>query len=364
MPKEMISARQAFCIIAIFIWGSSVVIGGNSEAGHDAWITLVFGFALAIPMLLVYARIMRLYPEKNLFDVLEAILGKAGAKILIAFVSFYALHLCAIVLCNFSEFIEVVAMPETPQLPLMIIMMAVTSYLAISGVETLGRWAVVTMPVIIFVVLFTVIAALNYMDFTNILPLMDHDLPVIAGGSFKLFSFPFAELVLFLGVADAVKKQTSPYKLLLGAGAFGALVLLIVMLRNVELLGSMIFVEYFSSYIAARIISVGDFFARIEGSISMNFVISGITKITLCLFVAARGISYLFGFSGGRRITVAVAALTLALAVTLYGSVGEMFSFINVYPYYAMPFEVFIPAVIWLLAEIKTARQKKLAAGR
>lgn len=364
MQKEMISMRQAFCIIAIFIWGSSVVMGGSSEAGQDSWLSLLLAFAIAVPLLVVYGRLMRLYPEKNIFDILLIVFGKIAGSIIILLISWYALHLCSVVLCNFSQFIEIVAMPETPQLPLLIVMLAVTTYLAMSGVETLGRWAVVSFPVVIAVVIGTIIMAMHHMDFSNILPVMSHKFSQIADGSLKVFSFPFAETVLFLGVADAVKKQTNPYKLYVYATAFGALILLLVMLRNIELLGSLAQIEYFPSYIAARIIDLGDVLTRIEGTISMNFIISGVTKITVCLLVAAKGAAYLLRVSNYRRILIPVSALSLALSTTLYSSAMQMFGFISVYPYYAMPFQVFIPIVVWLLAEIKVKRQKKLAAGR
>lgn len=364
MQKEMISRRQGFCIITIFILGSSVVMSGNSEAGQDSWLSLLLAFAFMVPVLLIYGRIMRLYPEKNIFEVLELVFGKIIGRVAIALISWYALHLCSIVLCNFSQFIEIVAMPETPQLPLIIIMLAVTTYLAMSGVETLGRWAFVSIFIILGIVLLTIIMALKHMDFTNILPVMEHDFSTIADGSFKLFSFPFAETVLFLGIADAVKKQISSYKLYINAAAFGALILLFVILRNIELLGNLTEIEYFPSYIAARLINIGDFITRIEGSISMNFIIAGITKITVCLLVAAKGIAHLLNVSSYRRILIPVSLLALALSVTLYSSAMQMYGFISVYPYYAIPFQVFIPVIVWLLGEIKIKRQKKLAAGR
>ncbi len=364
MQKEMISMRQAFCIIATFIWGSSVVMGGSSDAGQDSWISLLLAFAWALPLYFIYGRVMRLYPEKNIFEILQIVFGKIAGGIIILLISWYALHLCSVVLCNFSQFIEIVAMPETPQLPLIIVMLAVTTYLAMSGVETLGKWSIVSLPIILSVAFLTIVLALHHMDFSNIMPVGEHSFSDIANGSLGIFSFPFAETVLFLGIADSVKKQTNSYKLYVYATGFGALILLLVMLRNIELLGSLTDIEYFPSYIAARIIDVGDILTRIEGTISMNFIVSGVTKITVCLLVAAKGIACLLGISSYRRILIPVSALVLALSTTLYTSAMQMFGFISIYPYYAMPFQVFIPVIVWLLGEIKIRRQKKLAAGR
>lgn len=364
MQKELISMRQAFCIIALFICGSSVVMGGNSEAGQDSWISLLLAFLGVVPMLLFYARIIRLYPDKNLFEIFEALFGKIFSKFFIAMMSWYALHLCALVVVNFSQFIEIMDLPETPQLPLMIVMLAVTAFLAASGIETLGKWSIIVLPLVCVIVALTIIMSLKQMDFSNILPVMENDFSKIASGSLKLFSFPFAESVLFLGLAGSIKKQTNPYKLFVYAAAFAALLLLVILLRNIELLGPAIMkIEYFPSYIAARIINVGEFLTRIEGGISTNFIILGITKITVCLLVAAKGTAHLFGIPNYRRILIPVALLALSLSAVLFSSAMEMFAFLDTYQYYALLFQVVIPIIVWLFAEIKIKRQKKLAAG-
>jgi len=365
MQKEMISMRQAFCIIVLFIGGSSIVMGGSSEAGQDAWISLLLGFLGVIPFILFYARIMRLYPDKDIFEIFETLFGKIIGRVFTVLVSWYALHLGSLVVVNFSEFIEIMAMPETPQLPLMIVMLALTAFLAASGVETLGKWAIVTLPILCLIVVLTVVLALQQMDFSNIQPVLGTEFSKIAAGSLKIFTFPLAETVLFLGLAGSVKRQTNPYKLYFYATAFAVLILLVVMVRNIELLGpALMKIEYFPSYITARIINIGDFLTRIEGSISMNFIMAGITKITVCLIVAAKGIAYLFGISNYRKILIPVSLLMLSISAILYKTAMEMFAFIEAYQYYALLFQIIIPVIVWLFAEIKIRRQKKLAAGR
>ena len=165
MGKEQISVKQGVCVIMLFIFGSSVVMGVNSEAEQDSWISLMVAAIGSIPMILVYARIVRLSPGMDLFEMLEALLGKVGGKVMVALMTWYALHLGALVLRNFSEFIQIAAMPETPQLPIMIVMMLVAAYMAKSGIETLGRWALGILPIILLVVVATVLLSLNKMDF-------------------------------------------------------------------------------------------------------------------------------------------------------------------------------------------------------
>jgi len=337
-----------------------MIIGVNTEVGQDSWIALLCATIVSIPILLVYARIMKIFPGTDIFEISEKLFGKIGGKIIIALFTWYSIHLGALVLRNFSEFIEIVAMPETPQIPIMIAIIFVTIYLAKSNIEIFGKWAIVILPIIMITILTTLIFWFSIMDFSNILPVMGHSVQKVAKSSFDIISFPIAETILFLGLASFMKKESSPYKVYLLGLLIGVAILGIVMLRNVLSLGSaMMEALKFSSFTAARLINIGDFLSRIEGIISVNFILAGITKITVCLISASKGISKLFNLENYKRMTTPVSLLIVALSMILYKSTMEMFNFLTVYPYYAIPFQLIIPIVIWLTAEIKIRKKSK-----
>jgi spore germination protein KB len=367
MTRETISKRQAICIITLLILGSSVIMGVSTGEGQDSWISLLIAAAWSIPVVLVYSRIMRLFPEKDLFEIIEALFGKVGGKILIAFFCWYAVHLTALVLRSFSEFIKVAMMPETPQLPIMILMLFVSAYLVKSGIESLGKWSIVVLPVTALALILSILFSLNEIDFLNIQPVFEHDAGVIVSGAFSLLSFPLIETVIFLGVAGYIKKTDSPKKILLFGILTGSGMLLLIMLRNIEVLGpAMAGTVYYPSFVTARVIRVGDFLSRIEGSISMNFLLCGITKTTLCLFVASKGASALFGVGDYKRMVMPVGLFSLALCSVLYKSTMEMYDFAKIYHYYALPFQVIMPLFVWIAAEIKMRKKRPPAktAGR
>nr|WP_319487673.1 endospore germination permease [uncultured Caproiciproducens sp.] len=354
MNSKYISTRQAICIIVVYICGSSVVLGGSSTAEQDTWISLLLSQIIAIPMVLIYARIIKLFPEKNIYEVIEILFGKIAGKIVTVLISWYAIHLAALVLRNFSEFIETTSMPDTPQLPLMIIMILVTVYMAKSGVEILGKWSLVSLFIIVSVVFLTVILLLNQIKIDNLLPVMNHSTKVILAGSYDLFTFPFAETVLFLTVADFIKKEDSPSKIYVWGEVLGAVILLVVSLRNIASLGTALMkAEYFPSYTAARIINVSDFLARIEGSISTNFILGGITKITVCILAASKGLSSLFNIQDYKKLVFPSSLCVLALCSILYSNTIEMMNFLKIYAIYVIPFQIIIPVVIWISGEIR-----------
>jgi spore germination protein (amino acid permease) len=297
---------------------------------------------------------MQLFPEKNLFGIVLSLFGKYFGKILVALFTWYCIHLAALVIRNFSEFIAIVTMPDTPELALMMMMIFISLYMAKSGVKTLGKWSVIALPIVILIMLLTILMLLNQMDFTNLQPVLDHSSKEIATGSFRLLTFPFAESVLFLAVADRIKRTESPYKIYLCGLVWGAAILLIVILRNTMALGpAMLKAAYFPSYVAARIIDVSDFLVRIEGSISINFVLTGITKISLCLIAASKGIACLFDIDDYKTMIFPAGLLSLSLCSILYRDAMEMFDFLNIYSIYAIPFQLVFPALIWIAGEIR-----------
>ncbi len=361
MRKETFTFSQAVFTLLLFLFGSSVVLGVSGEAGQDAWVSVLLAAVMMIPLMLMYARIMRLFPETDFFDILENLFGKILGKLLVLLITWYAIHLCALVVRNFTEFLQIVSMPETPQLPMMIALISVTAYLAASGVSALGKWSMVMFPIVMLIVTFTIILALADLDVANLQPVFEAELPKVLTGAYYTLTFPFAETVLFLCMAGAVKKQVSPYKLYTFSIFFGCIVLIVIVLRNVMILGTpMVGASYFPSYTTARLLHVGDFLTRIEGTITMNFLLAGITKVTVCLLAAAKGMAKLFNITDYRRIMMPVAMLTLALCAIVYKSAMEMFGFLSYYAIYAIPFQILIPAAVWITAEI---RAKKHAAA-
>jgi len=159
-----------------------------------------------------------------------------------------------------------------------------------------------------------------------------------------------------------IKMDNRPYKAFLYSLLFGTLILLSIMLRNLFILGaSNIEALYLPSYSAARTIRIGDFISRIEGSVSLNFVFTGLTKMTVCIIAATNGFRKLLNSRNSKMYVVPVCLLVLAICPYTYLNAIEMFTFIDKYEHYAFPFQVVIPIIIWAGAEFKNLKQKKTA---
>ncbi len=365
MNKELVTQKQGICLVFLFILGTTVVLGVSLKAEQDAWLSLLIAMAAAVPMLFVYGRLLRLYPGENIYDMFLTLFGKVFGRVFVALFTWYMLHLSVLVVRNFSEYLHIVALTDTPQLPMVMLITIISVWALRFGMEIMGKYALIAAPALIFVLLLVTVLVFPEMQFSNLLPALNHSIGEIGTGAFETFTFPFGETVAFLCVFDTLKKNASPYRVFyVGAIVLGGGILLIATVRNICALGfPLLGTLSFPTHTTARVISIGDFFSRFEILISANFILSGFVKGCVCLLASVKGLACLFAIKDDKKLVLPVALLMMAFTGIIYSSFGEMVEWKDVYKYYALPFEVAIPVLTLVVAEIRRKRAKKLEAS-
>lgn len=340
-------------ILALFLFGS-MVISGSKEAGQDVWITIIIGTLAAVPLLLCYARILKLFPSKGLFEIVTLIFGRIVGKIIIILYTFYTIQLGGFVIRTFSEFIKISAMPETPQLTLQALMILICIWMAKSGIECIGRVSRFALPLLVIVVVFTLIIFWNSIDLKNIQPVLGTDLKVIGKVSVIKAALPFCELILLASMFSSFEPGKSPSKAYLSAAAIASGSFVVTNIRNVLILGTpAVNRYYFPSYEAVSVISLGEIFTRIEVLIGISYTLAGTIKTGICIYIAALGISKISGYEDIRPFVAPSALIMLFIAGATAENAKNFFDIQDYYPYFAMPFQLILPVVILIAAEIK-----------
>lgn len=358
MNKEIISSKQAVCILIIFIMGSTLLVGTGVEAKNDVWISILIGITMAIPMVLIYARILSLFKGMDLYDIVQIIFGKIIGKIIILLYSWYAFHLGSLILRNFGEFINTVAMPETPILVPIFFLGILCIMIVRDGVEVLGRSARYFITGIIIMILIVGLLALPELNFHYIKPVLYNGFKPVIKGAFTAFSFPFAETVLLTTVLFALQPKKSAYKVYIYGLLFGGVVVLYISVRNIFILSAdVVGIQYFASHVAVSRIRIGDFIQRIEVTVAIVFVICAVIKASVCLYAAGKGVSKIFGLKDYRIIVFQIGLLMIYFSYIVYDNIMEMeYWAFKVYSYYAFPFQVILPVIILIAAEIRTRK--------
>lgn len=361
MIDGKISGKQATHIMILFLLGSSLVTGGSMLAKQDSWASILVAMVMALPLALLFGSLYKLAPGKNIFDMAYLAFGKIGGAIITALFSLYTLHLGALVIKNFSEYFQVVTLPETPQIVAAICIGLLAYYNIVKGIEVLGRSSVFIMPIVLAVVLILNIMSLKYMGFENLQPMLNHNYKLILSGAYSVFAFPFAETVMFITIFSVVDTKKSPAKLYLIAILFSGILLAILVAVAIMILGlPLVATLYFPSYAAAGVIDIGGFLSRVEVLVSGNYIIFGIVKVSVCLFVSCKGIARLFGIKNHKVVAAPNITIMVVTSLFLYESTMQMFDFIDIYKIYAPFFEVVIPLAIFVFLKIKA---KKTSLG-
>lgn len=363
MGKEVIDQKQVIAIMATFIIGSSTILGSGTRAKQDVWLAIIIAigiFSLVIP---VYGRICSLYPGKNLYQIMEKLFGKVAGKIMSLIFIWYAFFLGALVLRNISEFVRTVSLPETPECVFAFFCVILVIFTVRGGVELLARFIGIFFPIYILMILTDSLVSIPFFEFKNLKPVLYEGIQPVLSASFEVFSFPFAETVLFICILEHLRKNGSPYKAYYVSMLIGGAVLMMISVRSILVLGiPMRGLQNFASYSATRLIKIGQFFQRIEASVAIVFIISGYTKVTVCLFSACKGMAGIFNIKEYKRIAAPIGILMTLLSIIVYDNGAEMAEWAaTCYPYFAFPFQVIIPLIIWITAEIKCRLKKKPA---
>lgn len=291
MDTEIITNKQGVSIGVLFVLGSAIVLspGGNNK--QDIWITILISMLMAIPAIFVYSRVLSLYPEMDLFEILNQVYGKVLSRIIAIFFFWYCFHLGALVLRNFSEFMITVSLPETPQAVIIAPIGILCIWLVKGGIEILGRWAGILFPIMLITIITQISLSMTQADFDNLKPVLYNGIQPLIGGAYALFCFPFAEIIVLTMVFRSIKNKFNTYKVFYISLLVGGLLLMIAGVRNILVLGAEdASLEYFPSYEALSVVNIANFFQRIEVVVTVLFILAGIVKISACLFAASRGV--------------------------------------------------------------------------
>ncbi|MEK3833178.1 endospore germination permease [Paenibacillus sp. FSL M7-0896] len=359
MSKETIPAGQSISIAVLFVTGASLFLGTSSQSGNSSWIAQMLAILLAIPLMLIYARLHVLFPGKDLYDMLIEVFGSVLGRMLCCLYIWYALHLGALVLRNFGEFSKTVALTATPMLAPMLMIGLLCMWVVHAGIEVLGRSAKFLLLFSLIVIVILQLLSVPKFEYHHLKPLLHTRFNLILADTAGSFTFPFAEIVVFLGAFSAIPAKGSAKRVLVSSTLIAGGIIIMITLRNLLMLGPDILSSlYFPSYVAVSRINIGDFVTRIEGSAAIVFVTALFIKVSLCLYVTCNGVAKVFKLGSYRSVVLQMGLIMIYLSDFIYSNIMEMEEFAyHIYKVYALPFEVVIPVVLWLTAELLARRR-------
>ncbi len=359
--KELISNKQGIALIVLFINGEASIYIEGIIAKSDIWLAVLLGVVMAIPVILMFARLLSLFPEKNIFDIMEVCLGKVLGKVFIFMFTWFCFHAIAITLEDWGFFVRSSVLPETPGWFIIIIFVLVCAYGVRHGIEVLGRWSEIFIAITIFVVVTVFLMLIPKCEWSYLSPVLYEGMKPVMKGAFLTFVFPMTYLVGFLSVFSLSKEKNSSYKIFFYGLFIGSAMLFVIYIGVILVLGpynaSSI---YYPTYAKVSMINIGNFLQRLDILAAVVYVSGLFVQTSVFLLGSCKGFARLFAFPDYRFIVLPITFLAATLAIYEPGSIMHYFEFgTGVWPYYVLPFETVLPLFVWIIAEVRVRSARK-----
>lgn len=367
MNKELISDKQAVSMIVLFISGSTLMFDAGQSAGEDIWLAIILAFIITLIVSLVYGKILTLFPGKNIFQICIMIFGKRIGSIFCFLYIFFGIYLASLVLFDYTEFMTIIGLNDTPKMVSMISFMFLVMWVMKEGIPTLGKWCEFFIVVLFILIFVTIPLFIPHIDFNNVRPFLYKGWVPIARATLDTFTFPFAEVVLFMGIFGDFKVEKSTYRIYRGALAIGVILVFVSSVTHMLVLGTDEMTRlYFPPYTAYQLIDIADFLTRIEIVVAAGFLFGGFVKITICLIVSCKGICEMLSINNYKIIVTPICILTIIIAFTSFNSVMELFEFSRfIWKPWAVFYQAIMPLFVLVGAEFKARKgnRKKRCNG-
>ncbi|CAH2213171.1 GerAB/ArcD/ProY family transporter [Tepidibacter aestuarii] len=328
MNKEVISDKQGIAILFLFLVGGSSIYAQGIEAKQDIWLAFILGILLVFPMTLIFARLHHIFPDKDLFDIVEICFGKFIGKIIIILYTWFAFFLASDILVTYGQFIKIISFPEMPQIIPEIVLAILCIWGIKEGIEVLGRFSGFFLNIPIITLVIIIILLIPNMDINNFRPVLSDGIQPVLEGTFTVFTFPLVQLVVFTMIFSNFETNGSPYKVYTTGLLTGGTYLALLSITNLLVLGIHTVVSsYYPTYTTISRINIGFVLQRIEIIITITFILGGFIKICIFLLSMCKGITKLFGFIDYRFIITPASLLVLNLSYNQYKSVMYYYEF-------------------------------------
>ncbi|GFN24203.1 GerAB/ArcD/ProY family transporter [Thermanaeromonas sp. C210] len=353
-----ISNWQFFMLVMGFLIGSSPLIIPTGPAKQDAWISHLLAGALGVGAAYLYSSLGGRFPEETPIQYAPRLLGRFLGTLLNLLFLWYALHLAALLLLDFSELYVVAIMVSTP-LPVFVgIMAGLGAWAVRAGLEALGRLAELVTPFLIISIILLGLLTLitpGLPRWENLRPIMaEGPLPPLRG-VLPSFAFPFGETVFFLMVFPFLISPGKGHRPFVLAVILINLLLATVLVRNIIVLGPAEAARNsFPSLTAIQLINVGDILQRVDPLGIFIWTFGVFLKFSTVFYVFTLGTAQLCNLQDYRPLVLPTALLLTFLAPTIHENLPQLIRFASrTWPFYFFPAYFLYPVALMAAAKIR-----------
>ncbi|MFP7296308.1 GerAB/ArcD/ProY family transporter [Neobacillus niacini] len=365
MSNVKIDGYQLFCLIVLFLFGTTIFLDIGSGAKQDAWIvTLISPFAGLI-LYMIYFQLHKEFPALPLTEYVKKIWGKYLGSIVGYFYIIYFIYIASRVLRDIEEILINSAYYKTSIIVVGICMMLTLIYTVNFGFEVFARVAcicfiLVGLTLIIIDIMFIIT---DLIHFENIKPILaDGWKPIIKELRLSI-TVPYGELITFSMIFPYINKGTKIVKTGMIAVFFAGLYLTLNILLLICILGTDVLTRSsFPALKAASFIDIAGFIQRLDSFVIILVVFLGFIKVSMFFFCAIIGINTLFKIKPNALTTYSMGGIIFISSIMIAPNYqSHLDEGLIIVPYILhIPFQIVIPLLLLITVLIKGKIKKVL----
>lgn len=358
LEKGKISIRQTVLLMVNTVLPTailSVPAITTGEAMQDAWISILIAAAGGVLIALLLVNLMQRFPNQTLIQYSEDVMGKYIGKIIGLGYIWWFLHTNAIIVREFGDFMITNFMPRTPLL-VFNSMLVILAVLAVrSGLEPLGRqseWIfILNSFILIMIFFFSIIEVrLEYLQ-----PILEEGIVPSLRGAYTPVGW-FGEIVTLGMIFPFITQPQRGFRAAVTSQLISGAFLFAGTIITVTTFGP----EFSSTFKypvidVVRLISLGEFFERIDSLIMIVWVAGVFVKVSVFHYVTVLAAAQWFNLQDYRPLALPLGILIIILSIHLFEGAVDLTNFISVtFAAYALStFELGIPVLLLLTAVIR-----------
>jgi spore germination protein KB len=365
MQVERISKFQLLALIIFHEIGSTTLFARGIGAKQDAWIAIVIGMLMGFVILWVYTQIQLTYPNKNLPEILIAVLGKWVACPLALLYALSFFFTAVFNLREFTELFTITILPSTPLTVLILFVMFTSIYAVSSGIEVLARSAELALPFYLFFLLliFTLTLASGIADFSKLKPVLENGFkPVFTNAFPSILNFPFGEMSIFLMYWKYVNSKSDFRKISFVSVGISGIFLIVSVIIMISVLGVRITTgTWIPLFEVIKLINVGDFITNLDPIGIIFILIGGFFKMTLFFYGGVLILQTLFKITHKNWLIILCAIFLSSVSILYFPNLTyHRWVGLNIHtPYIDTMFYIIIPTLILMIIWVKSKAQKE-----
>ncbi|RTE09185.1 GerAB/ArcD/ProY family transporter [Paenibacillus whitsoniae] len=354
IPPLQMSAIMFPTILATAVLSVPSVTMGY--AGHDMWMTPLLASLVGLLAIYIAYRLNIRHPQLTPIESSVLILGKVPGRLLGLFFVFYLVQLNGIVLREYGEFILSAILPQTPLFVVMGSLMFLCAVNVISGLEVLGRTAVILMTLMAALLTIVLLLLIPEWRTDEWLPFAEKGVKPIFKGAVAPASW-LSEYFFLSFVLPFVTKRERIWRVSLISLGVTTFTMMAVNISCLFLLGDVADRFVYPMMIAARYISYADFLQHLEAVIITIWITGILIKISFFLYLNALSVAQLLQLKDYRPLVFPLAFLTVAFSFWVISNQSELASQLgaigNLYTLFAL---ILLPGLLLLVAAIRKSR--------